>query len=170
MFKVNKRNTIIRCELWTYFTPCSSVSITNFEQVNTGWVRAWKPAYSLNSILFQLKLMYLITSNQITDKKYWTMKSFTGFQTLKFSSGFVKCIFEYCSGNGGGNGYHPWLSTLREKCPKTELFRSVFSRTRNECGKIRTIKNSVFEHFLRSGIYNFKSFDIFVSRKLNFFC
>ena len=50
------------------------------------------------------------------------MKSFTGFQTLKFSSGFVKCILEYCSGSGGGNGYHPGLSTLREKCPKTEFF------------------------------------------------
>ena len=23
--------------LWTYFTPCSSVCIVNFEQVNTGW-------------------------------------------------------------------------------------------------------------------------------------
>ena len=54
MFKVNKRNTRIRseisskltiktlerhwrrsgvyCYLWTYFTPCSSVSIVNFEQ------------------------------------------------------------------------------------------------------------------------------------------
>ena len=54
MFKVNNINTIRRCEicskltikiperhlwylysqLWTYFTPCSSVSIVNFEQVN----------------------------------------------------------------------------------------------------------------------------------------
>ena len=25
-------------QLWTYFTPCSSVSIVNFEQVNAGWV------------------------------------------------------------------------------------------------------------------------------------
>ena len=26
------------CELGTYFTPCSSVSIVNFEQVNAGFV------------------------------------------------------------------------------------------------------------------------------------
>ena len=26
------------CYLWTYFTPCSSVSIVNFQQVITGWV------------------------------------------------------------------------------------------------------------------------------------
>ena len=32
MFKVN--NTDNRT---TYFTPCSSVSIVNFEQVNAGW-------------------------------------------------------------------------------------------------------------------------------------
>ena len=25
-------------QLWTYFTPCTSVSIVNFEQVNAGWV------------------------------------------------------------------------------------------------------------------------------------
>ena len=26
------------CQLWTCFTPCSSVSIVNSEQVNAGWV------------------------------------------------------------------------------------------------------------------------------------
>ena len=59
MFKVNNRNTRTRCETYpklkikiperrqasfwclycylrTYFTPCSSVSIVNFEQVNAG--------------------------------------------------------------------------------------------------------------------------------------
>ena len=43
MFKVNNRNIRTRCEIWsklaikTPFTPCSSVSIINFEHVNTGW-------------------------------------------------------------------------------------------------------------------------------------
>ena len=47
MFKVNNRNTRTWCEicskltikipeLWAYFTPCPSVSIVNFEQVNAG--------------------------------------------------------------------------------------------------------------------------------------
>ena len=27
------------CELSTYFTPCSSVSIVNYWQVNVGWVQ-----------------------------------------------------------------------------------------------------------------------------------
>ena len=26
------------CQLWTYFTPCFSALILNFEQVNAGWV------------------------------------------------------------------------------------------------------------------------------------
>ena len=54
MFKVNDRRIRTRCEiyskltikkpeqsycyLWTHFTPCSSVSIVNFEQINAGWV------------------------------------------------------------------------------------------------------------------------------------
>ena len=48
LLKVNNRNTRTRCEICskltintperrTYFTPCSSVSIVNFEQVNAGW-------------------------------------------------------------------------------------------------------------------------------------
>ena len=43
MFKVNNRNTRTRCEICSkltinlpYFKPCASVSIVNFEKVNTG--------------------------------------------------------------------------------------------------------------------------------------
>ena len=35
MFKVNNINSRTKCE--TYFTPCSSASIVNFDQVNAGW-------------------------------------------------------------------------------------------------------------------------------------
>ena len=46
MFKVNNRNARARCEICSnltinkpeYFTPCSRVSIVNFEKVNAGWV------------------------------------------------------------------------------------------------------------------------------------
>ena len=34
MFKVNNKDT--RTTL-TYFTPCSSASVVDFEQVNAGW-------------------------------------------------------------------------------------------------------------------------------------
>ena len=46
MFKVNNKGTrttpmvsfcYLYCQLWTYFTPCSSVSIVNFEHVIAGW-------------------------------------------------------------------------------------------------------------------------------------
>ena len=36
MFKVNNKDT--RATLWIYFTPCSSVTIANFEHVIAGWV------------------------------------------------------------------------------------------------------------------------------------
>ena len=52
MFKVNKKDTrtkrlqalfwCLYCLLWTYFTPCSSVSIVNFEQVNAGWGKTFR--------------------------------------------------------------------------------------------------------------------------------
>ena len=46
IFKVNNKHTrttpfgsfwFLYCQLKTYFTPCSSVSIVNFDQVNAGW-------------------------------------------------------------------------------------------------------------------------------------
>ena len=36
MFKVNNKDT--RTTTQNHFTPCSSVSIVNYEQVNAGWV------------------------------------------------------------------------------------------------------------------------------------
>ena len=83
MFKVNNRNTVTRCEiyseltikiperrhwhrsgtfvvnfeqLWTYFTPCSSVSIVNFEQVNAGWEDSPKLAFIVAMYIFQLMI------------------------------------------------------------------------------------------------------------------
>ena len=39
MFKVNNIDTrTTPLAYWTYFTPCSSVSVVNFEQVNVDWV------------------------------------------------------------------------------------------------------------------------------------
>ena len=42
MFKDNNRNTRTRCEICSKLTvktpECSSVSIVNVEQVNTGWI------------------------------------------------------------------------------------------------------------------------------------
>ena len=55
MFKINNRNTRTRCKICSkltiktpercQFTPCSSVSIVNFEQINAGW----KNYYSLRT-------------------------------------------------------------------------------------------------------------------------
>ena len=70
LLKVNNRNTSTRyeicskltiktserrqwrrcfhCQLWTYFTSWSSVSIVNFEQVNAGWIALSHNGYSIN--------------------------------------------------------------------------------------------------------------------------
>ena len=37
LLKVNNRYTRTRCEICSYFTPCSGVSIVNFEHVIAGW-------------------------------------------------------------------------------------------------------------------------------------
>ena len=44
LHKVSNRNTrtwCLFCELWTYFTPYSSVSIVNFEHIIAGWYWYW---------------------------------------------------------------------------------------------------------------------------------
>ena len=66
MFKVNNNDTgktqlancwCPYCYLWTHFTPCSSVSIVNFEQVNADWVNIdhtfhWAVWLSVKTIQF----------------------------------------------------------------------------------------------------------------------
>ena len=62
MFMCNKKDTrttpiasfwCLYCYLWTYFTPWSTVSIVNFEQVNASWINslnATRQIYKSNSI------------------------------------------------------------------------------------------------------------------------
>ena len=66
MSKVNNRKTRASCEicskvtiktpkrrhLWTYFTPCSNVSIVDFEQVNTNWAVGGNMFLIILNILF----------------------------------------------------------------------------------------------------------------------
>ena len=55
----------VRRKLWTYFTPCSSVSFVNFEHVIAGWgkvclQRSWKQdrlIYEENSLLEMVDLL-----------------------------------------------------------------------------------------------------------------
>ena len=70
MFKVNNKNTRARCvicskltiktwclycKLWTYFTPVSSVSVGNFEQINVDWVYTYgTPLKGLFKVFFKL--------------------------------------------------------------------------------------------------------------------
>ena len=59
MFKVNNKDT--RTTPMAYFTPCSSVSVVNLEQVNDGWENKCFPLisyylqfffYSMNAVFF----------------------------------------------------------------------------------------------------------------------
>ena len=49
------------------------------------------------------------------------------------------------------------VTPLREKCPDTTYFWSVFSCIRAECRRIRTSNISVFGHFSRSAPFEFWS-------------
>ena len=61
MFIVNKKDTrttpvasfwCLYCLLWTYFTPCSTVFIVDFEQLNADWIGNvfCQMGYTLNKI------------------------------------------------------------------------------------------------------------------------
>ena len=73
MFKVNNRNTRRRCEiylklkvwclycfLWTYITPCYSVSIVSFEHVNAGWVCSYWNSFHTHT--------YILTKENCIEK------------------------------------------------------------------------------------------------------
>ena len=60
MFKANNRNTWTRCEIWTYLTSFSSVSIVNFEHVIAGcggnWPEIWKLKKLVVTFIFKIDL------------------------------------------------------------------------------------------------------------------
>ena len=96
MFKVNNRNSRTRCEicskltiktpeqpqwrlknLWTYFTPCPSVSIVNFEQANAGWKRKERA-----SKMFEKDVIFVVCDIVIGDfPKFW--QTFLDFGACK---------------------------------------------------------------------------------------
>ena len=61
MFKINNKDNRTR----SYFTPCSSVSIVNFEHVNADWVNYTK-ATGTESIFLQIvKLVTNVLGSQL---------------------------------------------------------------------------------------------------------
>ena len=46
------------CQLWTYFTPCSSVSVVKFEHVIASWVG---PIYSFLLSIFEFTSFEIVT-------------------------------------------------------------------------------------------------------------
>ena len=73
LFKVNNRNTRTRCEICsklTYFTPCSSISIVSFEQVNAGW-----EPFIIEPACFTFVLQYCNTQQKV-DILYIKIKCF----------------------------------------------------------------------------------------------
>ena len=96
MFKVNNRNSRTRCEICskltiktpedvidfvllsllltlTYFTPCSSVFITNFEQVNADWVSLiahWCISGSRDSSFIQKLFPFYTRTEKKSQKKF----------------------------------------------------------------------------------------------------
>ena len=69
MFKVNNKDTrttpmaSIYVFIWTYFTPCSSVSIFNFEQLNIGWETACMLNVLRHSVLLEAYSEFWHTSD-----------------------------------------------------------------------------------------------------------
>ena len=62
IFKVNNKNirtATITSKLWTYFTPFSSVSVVDFEQVNVSW-EIWRGAPKLvEKVIFFWRIIIL---------------------------------------------------------------------------------------------------------------
>ena len=122
IFKVNNRNTRTRCEicsmliiktqerrqwclycwLWTYFRPCSSASIVNFEQINADWVSGpahsslvapWCSGYdycttSFNKAWTQVLRRLKSCSRRVRDSRWWGSRTMVpaGNQAKRLSS------------------------------------------------------------------------------------
>ena len=113
MFKVNSKDSrtmplasfwYLHCSLWTYFTPCSSVSIVNFKHVIAGWdaVTAFRPKdfkvfpnflrfiYFLSKIIFT-ELYFLFPSKILNSILNFFVIFFIGVKLWLFKT--LKTIF-----------------------------------------------------------------------------
>ena len=109
LFKVNNRNTRTMCEicskliikakeqcqsfrcfyyqLWTYFTPCSSVCIVSFEHVIAGWLSDYWQYFSDPSI----KLSYFDIPRFSAERK-WRLYNFNfGIKNVHKTQKSPKC-------------------------------------------------------------------------------
>ena len=65
-FSENCAYQCLYCKLWTYFTPCSNVSIVNFEQVNAGWeVATAYTIYQTQSTWQKLRILLVLEKSQL---------------------------------------------------------------------------------------------------------
>ena len=101
LLKVNNRNIRTRCEyvhrceifsnceLWTYFTPCSSAFIFNFEQINAGYGCSFvaklsrkKMSFFWKNICVLYKICITCRKNVFIWKKSFTLKNFFAEKTF----------------------------------------------------------------------------------------
>ena len=94
MFKVKNKDTrttsmvsfwCLYCSLWTYFTPRSSVSTVNFEQVNAEWIL---PVFLLQSINYRSSA----PAERFSSKKVWIVFNLA-FSIIVLQVSFVEHDF-----------------------------------------------------------------------------
>ena len=77
MFKVNDKDT--KWQLLAYFTPCSSVSIVNFELVIVGWAGSEMSRSKSRHLIAQIVLSHEKIKKE-SSQMYWTYR--LGFMAL----------------------------------------------------------------------------------------
>ena len=102
MFKVYPKNMFwySYCKLWTYFTPFSSASIVDFEQVNVGWV--FREFKWINQLLFPLK----------SSEDLWFPAVFGGIELVRLN--LLKIGKKKSGDNPYGGIFHTKLQVKRE--------------------------------------------------------
>ena len=97
------------CSLWTYFTPCSSVSIVNFQQVNACWFSAVSCFHKKWSIIDGWVAFFICFSCNILDLYVgWT----------------VHWEIRYCFNSFNVTGFFLYLVKKSEDCQRSSRFRS----------------------------------------------
>ena len=87
MFKVNNKDTKTTL-MASYFTPCSSVSIVNFEHAIAGWemMECLNPRQNLEHLRFVIDSRLMAVS--LTDRKIYKLKKLRN-NILSDSSGIL---------------------------------------------------------------------------------
>ena len=138
MCKVNNKDTrttpfaslwCLYCKLCWYFTPCSSVSVVTFEQVNADWELCeyfWNWFFKLNQNTIKYIIFFILFQANVPFYTPWKRQKISGFLTFSGGTEIENWLeMDYNCGFKTSDVTQKELSEVLHKSSYSSKFRNI---------------------------------------------